>query len=1171
MSTKQNKFYETLRQTQANTFSDGLNMDLHPLTTPNTILTDCVNGTMITYNDNEFVLQNERGNNKIKIGDNDHVKLSEGFIPVGMKEHNGILYIVSHNPQTKQSEIGTFPSPNKQQEHGVTITFNGDGEYKANYNSFDQSIIYYDYNVIVTNQDNYTFESDHNSLIVLEHFILNKTGEVTKTKLIPTEENKVYRFTHEGEGTLGYRYRPYYLSSITPSIIPAKNDSNAQLVIEATSDDKELYSLLKNNNNIKFKYNIDIELVSETGDKLKYEVKNDNINFKSPQSLSFNTWDFTFNLSSVSKLPLQFENKFTINKVNYEYNYRTGEISSTNENNIIYKEVNFVITPCIYYTVNEVEYSIIYDNLITEYKTTASTVFKQESWFTMFKYTKPDEKDNKLNVYATLDLSRFDVNWETTIHTINDASYKLYEIDKYGNIKGKSVFTPVISYKSPLSNIVSDPLTMNSHDLFLNTEGEFNFKLSTSIDLLPVQYSYVNSNVEQCLPLTEDSSNKAKYVRYDVVDSKTYNVVLLREDRSIISSTNLWSENMCNEEMKKMIEEYFDKTTGTVNYTINDVEIEDNKIYLLELTFPINGEINKASFIIVTAPLMLDKYEGNNLEQRMDEILLTEWFVEPSVEEGVSSIKQDDYRNPSSYINNLIDVERIKNKTDDEIEKYAKQFFLKYNQLFTNPTDNEIPALGEQFNCEKTIKNTSAFDCVFEYNNALSLNEFNIRKTIFNALSLDVDTEKSKFYTQTSERKYLYDIFNDIKTIDVKSDGAYNEGDACPFPKITGGIIKLNSPEGLYKTYTYDGYNDVDNYDYDYLNYEWIEKTQFFYVKKRKGACGGTCGGEWPMGYTVKDCTTANHFGASLVRMKTLGLLGGFNYGNVKDLNKYVSYSGNNKKIWFHSKLRDKNRYVLLGIDALNSSEENSKLACNVLLKHGYYTKPCNKQVYQYVFKIENDIIKTKNIKTDNTSIPIKIYPGQCNALFNDYSQYNVQNWNNLSTLNFSSNYTINKFDVNDNIIDNENGYKYFLEKLGMLINNQLFDNNILQEQIIDNIIQFDVKIENLFIDDVNKINNKEGRNYSNEFYDMTMPELLYDKENKIIYCNINNNTVNQFEYSGGDCISPLKWNYSIPFDTTDGFWPDGSLDNIEKLNDYHSLLFYKLTAYNGEQSQNSN
>ena len=1147
---KQSKQYESMRQTQTNTFSDGLNMDLHPLTTPNTILTDCVNGTMITYNDNEFVLQNDRGNTKI-----DGAQLSPGFIPVGMKEHNGILYIVSHNPQTKQSEIGTYPSPNKMQEHGVNLVFEGNGEIKSNYTDFDQNITYYDYNIIVTNQDNYTFNSSPNPLLVLEHFILNKTGEVTKTKLIPTESEKTYRFTHEGEGTLGYRYRPYYLSSITPSIIHSKGGSDAQLVIEATSDDKELYEVLKTQDDIKFKYDIIIEFINGEN-KLEFNSV----------SLDIDKWDYTFNLTNVSKLPLPFENKFTIKNgdgtIECEYNYRTGELIANNiddNTSTNYKEVNFNITPRIY---TRDDNYIIYNNLITDYKTTMDVVFKQESWFTMFKYTKTE--NNKLSIYATLDLSRFDVNWETTTHTINEASYKLYEIDKYGNIKGEFVFTPVISYKSPLSNIVSDPLKMNSHDLFLNAEGEFNFKLNTSVDLLPVTYS--NINVYQCQTLTEDSSNKAKYVRYDVVDSKTYNVVLLREDESIISSTNLWSEVMCSEEMKTMIKEYFNKTTGTVNYTINDVEIKDNKVYLLELTFPINGKYNKASFIIVTAQSMLDKYNENDLEQRMDEIPLTEWFS-PSVEEIESSIKQDDYRNPSSYINNLIDVEKIKNKTNDEIEKYAMQFFLKYNQLFTKPTDTEIPALGEQFDCEKTIKNTSVFDCTFEYNKTLNSNEFNVRKTIVNAVSLDVDSEKSKFYTQTSERKYLYDIFNDIKTIDVKSDGAYNEGGPLMSWQSVSSKIKLMQPYGMYTTHE----------KYDYINDKGLQSRYDHYIKKRNGNCGLTSGGEKYRCYS----TCENHsgaqihrleffnenFGVSIALMRNSGLNGGFTYGNITDLNKYVLYSGKNKKIWLHSKLKNNNHYVLLGINALNASEKYSKLACNVLLKHGYYTKPCNKQVYQYVFKTENDVIKTKNIKTDNTSIPIKIYPSQCNALFHDYSQYNVQNWNNLSTFNFSSNYIITQFGINDNIIDNEDVYKYFLKILGMLINNNLLKNTILQEQVIDNVIQFDSMNEDLFIDDVNKINNEEGLNYSNAFYDMTMPKLLYDKENKIIYCNITNATVDQFEYINRDCVFPLKWNYSIPFDTYDGFWPDGSLDNIEKLNDYHSLLFYKLTEYNGEQS----
>jgi len=39
------------------------------------------------------------------------MSLSNGFIPLGMKERGGILYIASYNPQTKEGELGTIPSP----------------------------------------------------------------------------------------------------------------------------------------------------------------------------------------------------------------------------------------------------------------------------------------------------------------------------------------------------------------------------------------------------------------------------------------------------------------------------------------------------------------------------------------------------------------------------------------------------------------------------------------------------------------------------------------------------------------------------------------------------------------------------------------------------------------------------------------------------------------------------------------------------------------------------------------------------------------------------------------------------------------------------------------------------------------------------------------------------
>lgn len=94
------------RQEIASTFGDGLMMDLNPINTPKSVLTDCLNGTYITYNGNEFVLQNDMGNYKLQ-----NCKLPTNFIPVGVKGYADILYIVSYNPFTREVEIGSYPAP----------------------------------------------------------------------------------------------------------------------------------------------------------------------------------------------------------------------------------------------------------------------------------------------------------------------------------------------------------------------------------------------------------------------------------------------------------------------------------------------------------------------------------------------------------------------------------------------------------------------------------------------------------------------------------------------------------------------------------------------------------------------------------------------------------------------------------------------------------------------------------------------------------------------------------------------------------------------------------------------------------------------------------------------------------------------------------------------------
>lgn len=95
-----------------NTFSDGINMDVNPLVAPKTVMSNCLNGTLITYNGNENVLQNDMGNGKVH-----YAYLPQGWVPVGMAEHGGIIYVAAYNPETKESQLGSFPSPQQRFEN----------------------------------------------------------------------------------------------------------------------------------------------------------------------------------------------------------------------------------------------------------------------------------------------------------------------------------------------------------------------------------------------------------------------------------------------------------------------------------------------------------------------------------------------------------------------------------------------------------------------------------------------------------------------------------------------------------------------------------------------------------------------------------------------------------------------------------------------------------------------------------------------------------------------------------------------------------------------------------------------------------------------------------------------------------------------------------------------
>lgn len=91
-----------------NTFQEGMIMDLNPLVTPNNVLTNCLNGTITTFNGNENVLQNDMGNGRVETA-----FLPEGYVPLGTAELGGIIYIVSYNPLINKCQVGSFPSPER--------------------------------------------------------------------------------------------------------------------------------------------------------------------------------------------------------------------------------------------------------------------------------------------------------------------------------------------------------------------------------------------------------------------------------------------------------------------------------------------------------------------------------------------------------------------------------------------------------------------------------------------------------------------------------------------------------------------------------------------------------------------------------------------------------------------------------------------------------------------------------------------------------------------------------------------------------------------------------------------------------------------------------------------------------------------------------------------------
>ena len=92
-----------------NQFTKGLVTDLHELSVPNNVLTDALNATLVTGDGDEMTLQNDTGNQTIECNGK-FAQLTEGFIPIGIKEYGGVIYIASYCPNNvyKKTKVITL-------------------------------------------------------------------------------------------------------------------------------------------------------------------------------------------------------------------------------------------------------------------------------------------------------------------------------------------------------------------------------------------------------------------------------------------------------------------------------------------------------------------------------------------------------------------------------------------------------------------------------------------------------------------------------------------------------------------------------------------------------------------------------------------------------------------------------------------------------------------------------------------------------------------------------------------------------------------------------------------------------------------------------------------------------------------------------------------------------
>lgn len=395
-----------MRQEATNTFSDGLIQDLNPINTPDTVLTDNLNGTFITYDGNEHVLQNDRGNYELK-----NCKLKPNYIPVGVKEYGDTIYIVSYNPIDGSTEIGSYPSP-------LDIDSTNDSDQQIVISSVVQNAIMpgKNYSELMKDIRTHIFDSDEFKIYPGDEYQLNIQNDTKYpyeelSYFIIDEEKNKYDITNDisenntfapvawtSPGWLGAQYRLWSfdefkinLRSITiPSLL---NNTNGTMML-----------------NFQFMLS-DMSLI----ERLQTNISDLHIQL----DIKHNDRIILSELLSHSDLKFQWIVNAALTTIWANY---AISLTNLNANDII----QIVATPVILFTQDNIKYKIKYD--LNEFKFSyildslgsfSDYSFGTEIWKFWVESANPEQLYLDVNIDGPI-VSKGDVKLYYTIHEIEE-------------------------------------------------------------------------------------------------------------------------------------------------------------------------------------------------------------------------------------------------------------------------------------------------------------------------------------------------------------------------------------------------------------------------------------------------------------------------------------------------------------------------------------------------------------------------------------------------------------------------------------------------------------------------------------------------------------------------------------------------------------------------------